>query len=80
MAEKWNNFTDCVVFYLKKFKVGQRVIGNENNPYGITKRNTIWYIVEIKQEGKIVVSNKRYEGKTFPVHSLFFDLFMEEVE
>lgn len=68
------------VVELSKFKVGQRIIGNEYNRYNITKKDTIWYVVGLKENGLIIVSNKIYMDRNFAVSPAYFNLFMEEVE
>ena len=65
---------------LNKFKVGQRVIGNEWNYYATTKKGSVWYVTEIKESGYIIVANKRCCSRAFLVNTIYFDLFMEEVE
>ena len=68
------------VVELSKFKVGQRVIGNEYNRYNITKKDTVWYVVGLKENGLIIISNKIYMDRSFAVSPAYFNLFMEEVE
>lgn len=65
---------------LSKFKIGQRVIGNECNHYSVTKEGSVWYVTEIEESGYIRVANKRCYGREFLVNPIYFDLFMEEVE
>lgn len=65
---------------LNKFKVGQRIIGNEYNLYSVTKEGSVWYVIEIRETGYIIVANKRCYNRDFPVNPIYFDLFMEEVE
>lgn len=65
---------------MNKFKVGQRVIGNEWNHYSVTKEGSVWYVTEIAKSGYIRVTDKRGCGKEFLVNPIYFDLFMEEAE
>lgn len=65
---------------MNKFKVGQRIIGNEYNLYSVTKEGSVWYVIEIRETGYIIVANKRCSNREFLVNSIYFDLFMEEVE
>ena len=68
------------VVRLNKFKVGQRVIGNEYNIYSVTKEGSVWYVTKIRESGYIIVANKRCCNREFLVNPIYFDLFMEEVE
>ena len=62
--------------YAHKFKVGDMVIGNDPNRYGITKKGWIGKVIEVRNSNSIRVYGKGIECETdFCVDPKYFDLY-----
>lgn len=63
---------------MAKFKVGDIVIGNEKNHYGITARGVKCEVVKVYTDGYIGVKTRGF-AKTYDVRSDWFDLVNDEI-